>query len=196
MKKELQQIKEIASEEHVPIMMEDGLQFLLTYLKENEPIQTILEVGTAVGYSAIQMASLRDSIHIDTLEIQEEMVLEARKNIEMMHLEDQIVVHHCDALTFETDQTYDFIFIDAAKAQYRNYLEHFFPNSRKGTIFFFDNLNFHGIVDDPSKSHNRSTLQMTRKIKKFRNWLLVEPRFACTFYPEVGDGVAIAKRVK
>ena len=91
---------------------------------------------------------------------------------------------------------YDFYFIDAAKSQYHRYLEHFLPTSYVGSVFLFDNLNFHGIVDDPSLSHNRSTLQMTRKIKRFRENLLKDERFETTFYPDIGDGIAIAKRVK
>ncbi len=85
------------------------------------------------------------------------------------------------------------IFIDAAKSQYRRYLEHFMKNSRIGTIFVFDNLNFHGIVDDEKLSHNRSTIQMVHKIKKFREHIIRDPRFDTTFY-DIGDGIAVSIR--
>lgn len=196
MSETLEQVKKHAQENHVPIMMDSGIAFLLEYIDTHPEINRILEVGCAVGYSSMQMASLRKTIHIDTLEIDEKMVQQARFNIEQEGLSDQITVHHCDGAKFIAEGYYDLIFIDAAKAQYRNYLEHFYPNSKRGTIFVFDNLNFHGIVDDPSRSHNRSTLQMCDKIRKFRNWLLVEPRFQTTFYQEIGDGVAFAKRIR
>jgi predicted O-methyltransferase YrrM len=86
--------------------------------------------------------------------------------------------------------------VDAAKSQYRRYLEHFLKNSRTGTVFIFDNLNFHGIVENESLSHNRSTIQMMHKIKKFRDHLLKDERFTTEFHSDIGDGVAVSIRIK
>ena len=188
-------ITSYAKEHGVPIMKEEGMRFLLAYLKEHPEINKILEVGTAIGYSAIQMAGVRDNIYVDTIEIVEDNVKLARDNIAAYGLSDRIHVYHMDAMEYQTFQYYDFYFIDAAKSQYAHYLEHFLPTSYVGSVFLFDNLNFHGIVDDESKSHNRSTLQMTRKIKKFRDKIQKDPRFETTFYPEIGDGILIAKRI-
>lgn len=174
-------------------MKDDGMDFLLNYIKEHESIRDILEIGTAVGYSSIQMAKVRWDNQIDTIEVNEEMYQKAFKNIELEGLTDRIHVHLCDAAEYETDKIYDLIFIDAAKSQYRKYLEHFYKNSRNGTVFIFDNLNFHGIVDDNSMSHNRSTLQMVHKIKKFREHILQDERFITTFY-DLGDGIAVSVR--
>ena len=175
-------------------MKDDGMAFLLKYLREHENIRDILECGTAVGYSAIRMAEVRWDMQIDTLEIDPAMYEEACRNIEMRGLQDRIHCHLCDAADFVTDRIYDLIFVDAAKSQYRRYLEHFFRNTMPGSVFIFDNLNFHGIVDDPALSGNRGTLQMTRKIKTFREHLLNDDRFETKFYPEIGDGVAVARK--
>ena len=102
-------------------------------------------------------------------------------------------MHLIDGAAFETNKIYDLIFIDAAKSQYRRYLEHFMKNSRIGTVFIFDNLNFHGIVDNEELSSNRSTIQMVHKIKKFREHLLNDDRFITSYY-EVGDGIAVSVR--
>lgn len=191
---ELKDIHDRARQEHVPIMKDDGMAFLLKYLREHENIRDILECGTAVGYSAIRMAEVRWDMQIDTLEIDPAMYEEAYRNIEMRGLQDRIHCHLCDAADFVTDRIYDLIFVDAAKSQYRRYLEHFCRNTMPGSVFIFDNLNFHGIVDDPALSGNRGTLQMTRKIKTFREHLLNDDRFETEFYPEIGDGVAVARK--
>lgn len=193
MKKTLIEIHDEARKEHVPIMLDDGMAFLLNYIRKHEGIRDILEVGTAVGFSAINMAKIRWDNTIDTLEINPKMYEKAIQNIKNEQLDDRIHVHLIDGAAFETNKIYDLIFIDAAKSQYRRYLEHFMKNSRTGTIFIFDNLNFHGIVDNEELSSNRSTIQMVHKIKKFREHLLNDDRFMTTFY-DVGDGIAVSVR--
>ena len=139
----LKQIHDDARKNDVPIMLDDGLAFLLQYIRTHESIRDILEIGTAVGYSAINMAAIRWDIVIDTLEVNSEMAAQAEKNIAQENLSERIHVHLGDASVYETKKIYDLIFIDAAKSQYRRYLEHFLKNSRIGTVFIFDNLNFH-----------------------------------------------------
>ena len=191
--KTLEMIHDSAREENIPIMKEDGMDFLLEYIRKHERIRDILECGTAVGYSAIRMAGVRWDIQIDTLEIDPKMYETACQNVREQGLDDRIRCHLCDAAQFQTDRIYDLVFIDAAKSQYRRYLEHFLKNTVPGSVFLFDNLNFHGIVDHPELSENRSTLQMTRKILKFRDHLLADSRFHTVFYENKGDGIAIAE---
>lgn len=192
----LNHIKKEALENHVPILKDSGLELIKNYIRDNESIRDVLECGTAVGYSAMHMASVRWDMHIDTLEIDPNIAELAKKNIQEAGFENQVTCYVCDAYTFHTTKIYDLIFVDAAKSQYRKYLEHFYDNTHIGSVFIFDNLNFHGIVDDPNLSHNKSTLQLTRKIKKFRENLLKDDRFETIFYDNVGDGIAIAKRKK
>jgi len=189
----LQKIHDEARKAGVPIMKDDGFAFLLSYITEHEEIRDILEIGTAVGYSAINMALVRWDMTVDTVEVDETMYQRALNNIEINRLSDRVHAFLSDGASFETDKIYDLIFIDAAKSQYRRYLEHYMKNTRKGTVFVFDNLNFHGIVDDNSLSHNRSTIQMSHKILAFRNHLLQDERFETEFYPEIGDGIAFAR---
>ncbi len=195
MEKTLIEIHDEARKEHVPIMLDDGMAFLLNYIRKHEGVRDILEVGTAVGFSAINMAKIRWDNTIDTLEINPKMYEKAIQNIKNEQLDDRIHVHLIDGAAFETNKIYDLIFIDAAKSQYRRYLEHFMKNSRIGTVFIFDNLNFHGIVDNEELSSNRSTIQMVHKIKKFREHLLNDDRFITSYY-EVGDGIAVSVRKK
>ena len=170
------------------------MDFLIEYLTSHENIRDILEIGTAVGYSAIRMASVRWDMTVDTVEVDPAMYAQAVKNVEAESLSGRIHCYLCDGAQFETDRIYDLIFIDAAKSQYRRYLEHFMKNSRPGTVFLFDNLAFHGIVDDNSLSHNRSTVQMAHKIRKFRDHLLQDERFDTVYYEDSGDGIAVACR--
>jgi predicted O-methyltransferase YrrM len=195
-KQELKQIHDKARTEHVPIMLDDGMNFLLYYIRTHDSIQQILEIGTAVGYSAIQMAGIRWDIKIDTIEINEEMAEQAIANIAKENMHERIHVHVMDAYQYETKKIYDLIFVDAAKSQYRRYLEHFMKNSRIGSVFIFDNLNFHGMVDDESSTKNRSTIQMVHKIKKFRDHIEKDERFQTVFYSDIGDGIAVSLRVK
>lgn len=192
--KSLKDIYDAARADGIPIMKDDGIEFLKQYIKEHPEIQKILEIGTAVGYSAIQMASVREDIVIDTVEIDPACVTAAIQNISDQHLSDRIYIHQCDGADYVTMAVYDLIFIDAAKSQYGRYLEHYMDNSHEGTVFIFDNLAFHGIVDNNELSQNRSTVQMAHKILKFRNDLLKDERFASIYYPDKGDGIAVAVR--
>ncbi len=192
--KELIEIHDEARRKNIPIMKDDGMDFLISYIRDHEQIRDILEIGTAVGYSAIRMAEVRWDMNVDTVEVDPLMYEQAAENVRQAGLSKRVRCYLCDGAQFETDRIYDLIFIDAAKSQYRRYLEHYFRNSRKGTVFVFDNLAFHGIVDDNSLSHNRSTVQMVHKILKFRDHLLKDERFDTVYYEHTGDGVAVAVR--
>lgn len=194
--KDLMEIHDSARKKNIPLMKDDGMDFLIGYLQLNENIRDILEIGTAVGYSAIRMASVRWDMTVDTVEIDPDLHAQAVENVKKAGLSDRVTCWRMDAAQFETDRIYDLIFIDAAKSQYRRYMEHFFRNSRPGTVFVFDNLAFHGIVDDNSLSHNRSTVQMVHKIQKFRDHLLKDDRFETVYYADIGDGVAVAERIR
>ncbi len=191
----LEIMKNFAEKNNVPIMLDGGIEFLCEYVEKNE-IREILECGTAIGYSSIKMASIHQNIMIDTCEIKEELVNTARQNIQECELENQITVHHLDALDFKTEKIYDLIFIDAAKAQYKKYMEYFRKNLASGGTFVFDNLEFHGLVDHPERAKSRNTKQLVRKIKEFRDYLKNEQSLLTTYYPNIGDGVAIVKLKK
>ena len=109
-------LEEYAHKNNIPIMMEDGIEFLLDYIKNNN-IKNILEIGSAIGYSAIRMALVDDSIKVTTIERDEERYTEALKNIKDFNLSSRINIILNDAFNVELDDKYDLIFIDAAKSQ-------------------------------------------------------------------------------
>lgn len=186
----LEQLEQTAKEYNVPIMMKDGIEFLTDLVKERKP-HSILELGTAIGYSAIQMARCGDFIEIDTIELDEERGNQAIQNIFDEKLDHRVHVHLMNIDDFKTDKKYDLIFIDAAKAQYRRYMEMFKENLSEDGVFVFDNLCFHGLVDHPERIQSRQTRQLCRKIRDFREWLIHAEEYHCDFRENIGDGVAV-----
>ena len=185
-------IEEYAKENNVPIMLKDGIEFLTEYIKKNN-IKTILEIGSAIGYSAIRMALVDKDIKVTTIERDIERYNEAVKNIKEFNLEDQIEIFNADALDFETDKQYDLIFIDAAKAQYIKFFEKYKKNLKQQGTIISDNLDFHGLVKDPSKTTNRNTIQLVKKINKYIDFLKENKEFKTEFI-SLGDGIGISKR--
>ena len=120
----IKQLKDYADINNVPIMLDDGMDFLLDYIKKNN-VKRILEIGAAIGYSAIMMCTVGQDITVTTIERDEKRYLEAVKNIKKVGLQDRITLIYQDALDVELDEEYDLIFIDAAKAQSRKFFEKF-----------------------------------------------------------------------
>lgn len=190
----LEEIEKYAIENSIPIMQKDGIEFLTKYIKENN-IKKILEIGTAIGYSAIKMALVDEDITITTIERDKERYDLALKNISSFSLENRISVLFCDALdtNLNLEDSYDLIFIDAAKSQYIKFFEKFQLNLRIGGVIVSDNLSFHGLVSDESKVKNRNTRQLVRKIKTYTEYLKNNDLFTTEFY-EIGDGISISKK--
>ena len=95
----LTEIEKYAKEKSIPIMQEDGIKFLEDYIKKNK-IKTVLEIGSAIGYSAIRMAQIDKNIKITTIERDEERYKEAIKNIDKLKLKNQITIILKDALEY------------------------------------------------------------------------------------------------
>lgn len=190
----LEEIEKYAIENSIPIMQKDGIEFLTKYIKENN-IKKILEIGTAIGYSAIKMALVDEDITITTIERDKERYDLTLKNISSFSLENRISVLFCDALdtNLNLEDSYDLIFIDAAKSQYIKFFEKFQLNLRIGGVIVSDNLSFHGLVSDESKIKNRNTRQLVRKIKTYTEYLKNNDLFTTEFY-EIGDGISISKK--
>lgn len=187
----IKQIKDYADKNNVPIMMDDGIAFLQKYIRENN-IKNILEVGTAIGYSAIMMCAVSEDITVTTIERDEKRYLEAIKNIKKMELEDRINLIYKDALEVELDDKYDLIFIDAAKAQSIHFFERFEKNLNDGGTIITDNMKFHGLVDkNPEEIESRNLRQLVRKVKKYTEFLENNKAYETEFL-ELGDGVAVS----
>ena len=115
-------LENYAKEKGIPIMQKEGIRFLQEYIKKNN-IQNILEIGAAIGYSAIQMALVDQNVRVTTIERDYPRYLEAVKNIHNFNLDKNIRIINADALDIDIEGKFDLIFIDAAKAQYIKFFE-------------------------------------------------------------------------
>ena len=190
----INELEEFAKINNVPIMQKDGIEFLTNYIKENK-IKNILEIGSAIGYSAIKMALVSDDIKITTIERDYDRYIIALDNINKFNMKDRINIINADAFDIDLNDNYDLIFIDAAKSQYTKFFEKFDKNLKINGVIVSDNLSFHGLVEDDSKTTNRNTKQLVRKIRKYIDYLKENDNYKTTFY-ELGDGVAISIKIK
>lgn len=181
---------------NIPVMQREGIDFIVERLKEMNAA-SLLEIGTAIGYSAMRFVSLVDHLQVETIEIDENRFQEAKSNIERYHLEECIYLHHDNALTFDENNLYikqfDCLFIDAAKAQYQKFFEKYIHFVKDDGIVIVDNLDFHGMVYDIEHIKNRNTKQLVKKIKRFKDWIFNHEMYDAAYYP-VGDGVVVIKR--
>lgn len=155
----LDKIKKKALEDHIPIIMDDTLKVIEEYMKELEPKQ-ILEIGTAVGYSAICFSKfLGPEGKIDTIERDEERVKQAKQNIKNLNLEEKIKIYEGDAVEIlpNLNKKYDMIFIDAAKGKYPFFLKESLRMLNKNGIIFADNILYKGYVMSDYNKHKQRT---------------------------------------
>lgn len=192
MEEELKKIEAYAKENHVPIMEEEGITFLTNYIKEHD-IKTILEIGTAIGYSAIKMALVDPEIQVTTIERDETRYEEAIQNINTFKLHDRIDLIYSDAFDVVLNKKYDMIFIDAAKAQYQKFFEKFKENLNEHGYIISDNLNFHGLTHTLDRIESKNLRSLVRKINDYVSFLENNEEFETIFY-QVGDGVGVSKR--
>lgn len=185
-------IEEYAIEFNIPIMEKDGIDFLTNYIKEHN-IKHILEIGSAIGYSAIKMALVDSNIKITTIERDEKRYKEAIKNIKLFNLEDRINIIFDDAFNVKLNDLYDLIFIDAAKSQYIKFFEKFKLNLKDDGVILSDNLNFHGLTHTDKEIKSRNVRGIVRKLNNYIEFLKENKEFDTTFY-EIGDGISISKR--
>lgn len=188
----IQEMEAYAKEHDVPIMEQEGISFLCEFIKTHH-IKHILEIGAAIGYSAIRMALMDEEIEIVTIERDEERYIQAVQNIQKQDMAQRITILHEDALQAQIDGTYDLIFIDAAKAQYIKFFERYEMLLKPGGYIISDNLKFHGFVDHPENIRSRHLRQMVRKIKSYVTYLEERSDFDTVFL-EVGDGIAISQK--
>ena len=189
---DIDDIKLYAAKNSIPIMRDGGIEFICNYIKEHN-VKRILEIGTAIGFSAIEFARQAPDIHVTTIELDIDRHIKAKQNIHDNGLDGQINAIHGDALKLELEDTFDMIFIDAAKGQYINFFEKYKANLAPDGVFIADNLSFHGMVEDLTLTHNYSTIKLVKKIRKYITFLKQNKDFVTTFY-EVGDGVSVSKR--
>lgn len=187
-------LKEYAKCNNVPIIFDEGLAFLETIIKVKRP-RRILEIGTAIGYSAIRMCKACDS-EVYTIERNQDMYDMAISNVKHEKLEDKIHIIFKDALeAFDLVSSieFDLIFIDAAKAQYMKFFNLYTPLLTQNGVVVCDNMLFHGLVNDKEgySSQSRSVRGLIRKLSSFHEALLNDKNYDTTIYP-IGDGMSVS----
>jgi len=190
----IRKIEKYADQKGIPIMEKDGIKFLTEFIKLNK-VKNILEIGSAIGYSAINMALAGEDVTVTTIERDKDRYIEAVKNVKKLNLDSRITLILADALTFNTSEEYDLIFIDAAKSQYIKFFDKFKNNLKPKGFIVTDNINFHGLTNSDKSKMSRNLRQLITKLERYINFLRDNTEFKTRFF-EVGDGVAISKRRK
>lgn len=194
----LESIKKEALENHVPIVEDEPLNLIKTIMKIKRP-NKVLEIGTAVGYSAINFSKYLygENAKIKTIEIKEKMYNKANQNISDMDLNDKIEVILADAgeylKTIPDEEQYDMVFIDAAKGQYLVYLEEAIRLTKIGGIIIADNMLYRGRTLSDYNEHKHRTA--TNRLREYLKIMNEDERIDSTLI-KIGDGLAISIVVK
>ena len=191
---ELKKIKEKAMQEHIPIIMDETLAVMKPILQEKMP-EKILEIGTAVGYSAICFSEyLCENGKIDTIEREEDRIKEAIENIKKVGMQEKIRILQGDAVEIlpTLQEKYDVVFIDAAKGKYPFFLQQSLRLLKENGIIFADNILYKGYVMGEYHKHKQRTA-----VRNLREYLkeVCENETLETKILEVGDGLAISKKI-
>lgn len=189
------EMEQYARAHHVPIMELSGIETILQILRIAQP-KKILEVGTAIGYSALRMASVLPETTIVTIERDSERYMVAEEYIKRANKDHQISIIKGDALEVEslveTFGSFDAIFIDAAKGQYKKFFEMYSKYLEDKGLIITDNVLFKGLVCEDT-IENKRIRSMVSKIKDFNKWIMEHADYDTAIIP-VGDGVAISKK--
>jgi len=196
MKKLILEMEEYAKKNNVPIIEKESIAFIMKLIKQNN-IKNVLEIGSAIGYSTILMASVSEDVKITTIEKDETRYMECLKNVKKCGFDKKINVVYQDALDINlADETeYDLIFIDAAKGQYIKFFEKFQYFLAPNGFIVTDNLKFHGHVGKKDKIASKNLSALVGKIEKYIDFLKTHEEFSTKFY-DVGDGISITFRNK
>lgn len=188
-------LENFAQEHRIPIMDRVSMNFLMQLVRLHKP-NRILEIGTAIGYSALRMLEAQPNAAITTIEKNEQMYELATKNIHLHHKTSFITLKQGDAIDVihdlvSNEESFDFIFIDAAKAQYKKYFEAVQPLTNNQSVIVCDNVLFKGYVFDDAKVEHKRLQSLVKKIKQFNSWVVNHPSYHTTIVP-IGDGLSIS----
>lgn len=186
----LNTIKEKALQNRVPIIQDDSLNYLVDVLLKTNS-RSLLEVGTAIGYSALAINDKIPNIQITSLERDKLRHQEALENISALKKEDSIQLILTDALEYNTDKSYDAIFIDGAKAQNLSFFRLYFAYTNK--VMIIDNTDYHGLVNSDERINNRRVRQMVERIRTFKEYLEMRNDLIIEIL-NIGDGMIVIQR--
>jgi predicted O-methyltransferase YrrM len=193
---EIEEIEKYAEAHDVPIMELVGIEAMLQILKLVQPAK-ILEIGTAIGYSAIRMAKALPNTKIVTIERDKERYEKALFYINQTNTVNQIEVLFGDALELyervAAKGLFDAVFIDAAKGQYLRFFEMYEPLLSKQGIIITDNVLFKGLVAQSGEIETKRIRSLVKKIRDYNQWLMNHPNYETVILP-IGDGIAISRK--
>ncbi len=192
----LKEMEIFAEENHVPIISKDVAELLKVLIKLNSP-KSILEVGTAIGYSSILMAKcIENDFKIITVERNESYIEIANKNIQSAGLNGKILIltGEAEEILKEIDGEFDFIFIDAAKGQYMDFFKDTISKLKIGGLFVCDNVLFRGMVAEKSLVIRRK-ITIVKRLRKFLEYISSNEALQTSIIP-IGDGVSISCKLK
>lgn len=192
MKQLIMEMEEYASSKNVPIIEKKSIAFIMKYIKDHN-IKNILEIGSAIGYSAILMASSSKDTFVTTIERDEERYMECLKNVKKCGFDKKINVVFQDALdvNLSEDLKFDLIFIDAAKGQYTKFFEKYKYFLKDGGTIITDNIKFHGYVGSSDKIESKNLKSLVEKIENYIDFLKDNEEFETKFY-DIGDGLSVS----
>ena len=191
MKETILAMERYAEANNVPIIELDSIKFIMKYIKMNN-VKSVLEIGTAIGYSAILMANATSEVEITTIERDEKRYREAIKNVNACGLDKRIDIVYNDALEVNlAGHSYDLIFIDAAKGGYIKYFEKFCNYLNPGGVIITDNLKFHGLVNNKGTIKSKNLRGIVDKIEKYIEFLNQNKDYITKFY-DIGDGLSVS----
>ncbi len=191
MKEVVMEMERYAEANNVPIIELESIKFIMKYIKLNN-VKKVLEIGTAIGYSAILMANATSNVEITTIERDEKRYREAVKNVNKCALDKRIEIVYNDALEVNlAGHKYDIIFIDAAKGSYIKFFDKFCNYLNPGGVIITDNLKFHGLVNNKSKVKSKNLRGIIDKIEKYIEFLNNNKEYVTKFY-DIGDGLSVS----
>lgn len=188
----LLEMEQFAEKNYVPIMQLPAIETLLQMLRIQQP-KRILEVGSAIGYSAIRMAEAVPECHIITIERDEARIANAKDFIARSAVANRIELVEGDALEVDiasSHDAFDAVFIDAAKGQYQKFFDKYSPLVKQGGILYIDNMYMHGLSDLDMKDVPRRKRTMIRNLHHFADWVIQNEDYQSTFFP-IGDGLLV-----
>ena len=189
----LDKLREQAKEKYIPIIKDDGCEFLVEFCKQNN-FQNILEIGTAVGYSGSKMLLCLQNAHLTTIEIDKEMYDKAKVTFENLNLTNRVTQILGDAkeIIKTLDTKFDFIFMDGPKGQYLAYYQSLLDLLNCGGYILCDNVYFHGLVlGEEFVKHKLRTIVVN--MRKFLDFIQNDKRVNVQILDKA-DGIAIIQK--
>lgn len=187
----LEQIEQYAKENYVPIARKQTVQFLVNLIKENH-FKSFLEIGTAIGYTSLILATTFQDLSILTIEHNEKRAKLAKELFLKFNVDKKIDFNVCDAVSFETEKHFDLIFIDAAKKKNSLFLDKFSKNLNEDGIIIVDNMN----MDDFNQmAKEKKQIYYEKVNNEFKNYVFNSNKYDATLFDDIGDGIMVIKLI-